>query len=462
MKTNKIIILLLAFITSISFTSCVQDGDYTVPSDLGIAENDAVVKIIADITAGTKSEITVANLKGLFVNGQVTEITSNTVVKGFVTSSDQTGNFYKELYIQDKAENPTAAIKVVMELTDSYNKFNIGREIYIDLNGLFIGEVRSGDGIVAIGGDKNDDDEVENLSINQVTAKMFRSSKTEAIVALPALISELNEAKIGMFVEVQNVFFADNLAGKTYVDADDQFDTQRIFNGCSGFDIANFILETSAFADFKFSTIPAGGGTISGVVSKTFNGSDLVLALNSTSDVKLGGAKCEALDISTFNQTFVEEFNNITTNWTSYNISGAETWGTTTFGNPGTAARASGYSGSAKTNEDWLVSKAIDISTSSSAFVIFETVKRFGGNDLEFFYSKDYTGGDPTVAANGTWVKLSPALDTNVNSWTSWTSSGAVDISAAAGGNVFVAFKYTSTTSDAATFQIDNLKVLTQ
>ena len=35
MKTTKFITLLLAFIYSITFTSCVEDGNFEVPNSLG-------------------------------------------------------------------------------------------------------------------------------------------------------------------------------------------------------------------------------------------------------------------------------------------------------------------------------------------------------------------------------------------------------------------------------------------
>ena len=117
----------------------------------------------------------------------------------------------------------------------------------------------------------------------------------------------------------------------------------------------------------------------------------------------------------------------------------------------------SGFSGGAQTNEDWLISLPIDLSNTPSAFLTFQTVKRYSGNDIEVFYATDYNGGDPTT--DGTWVALSPTLDTNTGSWSSWTDSGSLDLSAAAGGNVFIAFKYTSTSSAAATWEIDNVKV---
>ena len=41
---------------------------------------------------------------------------------------------------------------------DSYNQFNIGREVYIYLKDLFIGEVRGGDGVFTIGSSMNGDE----------------------------------------------------------------------------------------------------------------------------------------------------------------------------------------------------------------------------------------------------------------------------------------------------------------
>ncbi len=460
MKTTKFILSFLVLIASITFTSCVEDGKFEIPNALGTEENEALNKLLTEATNGSFSEISIANLKGLLVNGQVTQITSDIYVKGYVTSSDQTGNFFKEFFIQDAPTNATAAIKVVTEFVDSYNKFNIGREVYIRLKGLYIGEVRTGDGVTAIGGGEFSAGRLGTLSVKQTGANVLRATNSEEIEPIVVKFSEINNSHVGLFVKVENAQFPSSIVGKTYVDAADQFDTQRLLESCDGFGYTNFILETSSFAEFRFSVLPAGGGSVSGVVSKTFNGSSLVLALNKPSDVIMEQARCSPLNIADFNLIFDEGFNDVTTNWTAHNITGAETWGITTFGNPGNAARMSGFSGTAKVNEDWLVSKAINISAASNAFLIFETVKRFAGNNIELFYSKNYTSGSPVT--NGTWVKLNPVLDTNVNSWNSWASSGAIDLTPAVGGNVFIAFKYTSDTANAATFQIDNLKVLTK
>ena len=469
MKTNKLIIFLLAVVTSISFTSCVEDGDFEVPNNLGAEENRALQALLDAATAGTANEISITNLKGLFVNGQVTEITSDIFVKGYVTSSDKSGNFYKEFFIQDSPSNPTAAIKVVTEFVDSYNKFNFGREVYINLKGLYIGEVRSGDGVIAIGGDRNIDDEVENLSIIKTQEVILRSATTEEIVPLNVTFSQINNSHVGMFVKVENAHFPENLAGKTYVDADDQFDTQRTLESCDGFGFSNFILETSAFASFKFMVLPSGGGSISAVVSKTFNGSDLVLALNTVKDVDMNGAKCTPLDINDFSVVLEENFDSGTDNtnlnfpgWTNFAEVGSELWTEQIFSGNG-YAEFSGFRTNDAVNIGWLVSPGVDMSAHSQVFVNFMLAQHHldddQNNTLEVFVSTDFDGTNVTSA---TWNPITVNIPTESDSWYQFKDAGLVDLSSYT-GTLYVGFKYvgsgTDTNLDGA-YMIDDFRVL--
>ncbi|QOD60155.1 choice-of-anchor J domain-containing protein [Polaribacter haliotis] len=468
MKTNKIIILVLALITSISFTSCVEDGDFTVPQNLGAEENAAVEAIKAAVTAGTLQEISISNLKGLFVSGQATEITSDLVVKGFVTSSDISGNFYKELFIQDTPSSPTAAIKIAIELTDSYNKYNLGREVYVNLKGLFIGETRSGDGVIAIGGSKNEDDEIENLSLNQVETLTLRAGNTEELVGLEIKLSELNDSHVGLFVKISDAQFPTSLAGKTYVDANDAFDTQRMLEACDGFGYSNFILETSAFASFKFSVLPSGGGSISAVVSKTFNGSDLVLALNDVKDVDMEGARCAPLNIADF--TVLEELdfdagtdntNLDFPNWTNVATEGNELWTEQIFSGNG-YAEFSGFRSGDAVNVGWLISPAIDMSASSNVFLSFKSAQHHldsDANTLEVFVSTDFDGTD---VAGATWQPISANLANRSDSWYAFKDAGLTDLSSYT-GTLYVGYKYTGSGTDTeldGAYMIDDFKIL--
>ena len=137
MKKNKTFTLLLVFIASLTIVSCVQDDDFSIPESLGNEENIALTALLND---GNVNPITISQLKDQFVFGTATQIVSDIYFKGYISSSDQTGNFYKEFYLQDDTANPTAAIKVVLNQVDSYNQFNIGREVYVKLKDLYVGE----------------------------------------------------------------------------------------------------------------------------------------------------------------------------------------------------------------------------------------------------------------------------------------------------------------------------------
>lgn len=285
------IILLLLFATL--FLGCQQDDHFDIPTEIGTEENKQLNALLADIENGNKTMITIAQLKDYFVYRRIHTFTSDLVVKGYVVSSDRTGNFYKELYLQDAPENPTAAIHLMLDQTKSFNRFNLGRELYISLKALHLGEARRGNGIVSLGGVANTKDNVvEALRPLDIAAHIFRSTNTAEITPLTVRFSEIDKTHIGLFVAVENVRFADVVQGKPFVDPRDYYDTQRSMEACEGTAKTSFLLETSAFALYKDVPLPSGTGTIKGIVSKTYNGSKFVLTLNDAADAPLTGAGC--------------------------------------------------------------------------------------------------------------------------------------------------------------------------
>ena len=108
------------------FYGCVKDQDFSTPT----------VDCI-------ESEITVTNtiqqVKDMYTFGGATLIETDVVIEGYVVSSDKSGNIYKTLSIQDKPENPTSAIKISIDETNMYTKYDVGRKIYVKLKGLAVG-----------------------------------------------------------------------------------------------------------------------------------------------------------------------------------------------------------------------------------------------------------------------------------------------------------------------------------
>ncbi len=431
--------------------SCVQDDDYSVPQSVGLEENQKLVQLLSEIENGSADLMSITELKNLFIEEEVNLIESNLVVKGYVSSSDYSGNFYKEFYIQDDIENPTAGIKISINQVDSYNQFNIGREVYIKLQGLYVGETNSGDGVIAIGGAENAaGDEISEISENRVSDCILRSNNSFSLVPLALNLSDINDSHIGIYVSALSAQFSADLDGLTYVDPDEDYDTQRDLVSCV--DSGTLKLETSAFSNFNDSMLPTEtSGTISGIITRDYFGDNRVMMLNTKDDVNFDSSRCDPL--------FADDFSsNNLNNWTVINVVGDQEWEVVPYGNPAPSAKITGFSGGNFVNEDWLITSVIDLSSLSSATLNFQSVVRYSGPALEVYASADYSGGNPS--SDGSWTELSVNLDTDSSSWSSWTDSGNVDLSQYVGGNVFIAFKYISSTSASATYEIDNVLVV--
>ncbi|MBN1198225.1 MAG: lamin tail domain-containing protein [Bacteroidales bacterium] len=153
-----------------------------------------------------------------------------------------------------------------------------------------------------------------------------------------------------------------------------------------------------------------------------------------------------------------EDFNGGTLGtWTQISVTGAQTWSMNmTNGVGGTpCAYMNGYSGGAVVNEDWLISPSMYFNHYTQEHFRFQTAKNYTGPDLQVLISNDYAGtGDPNLA---TWTALSPTLCSG--GW-AWTPSGWQDVSTTDGSDVYLAFKYTSTSSAAAAWEVDEILVV--
>ena len=477
MKTNKILTLFTILAISFAFTSCVQDDDYTVPASLGAEGNEALQTLLSDTTA---TEVEMEYVKALYHGDEFIEkIVNNIYVKGYVSSSDATGNFFKEFYLQDSPSDPTGALKIILNQVDTYNQFNQGREVYINLKGLYIGEERVGNGVITIGGGTESDQygtTVTSLNENHVQNNVLRSTTTEILTPLTLGFADINNGHVGVLVSIENVEFADNLAGKRYFDPVQVYDTQRTMQACGGFDYAEFQLETSGFSSFKEELLPLGNGTITAVATKTFDGSSIVLALNSTDDVNFTDSRCSLLNIEDFSEIFTEDFESMTSNasistngWTNFAEVGNRDWRVITTsdnGNPGSKIASFGaYNSGDPVNIAWLISPSIDLDAQDFEFVNFQSSNSFDdGSDLELFISTDWDGVEANITT-ATWTALSGTIVSDDVFYQDWIDSGLIDLSSYS-GTAYVAFKYIGGDNTAnsidGNFEIDNYKVLAE
>src|SRR5690606_16851440 len=122
-------LLLIVIITA----SCVPGDDFEVPEALKTEVEVLVPNSDLDAVLGA-----------YFQSSEEVEVVTfeeELILEAYVVSSDESGNFYKELILQDAPENPRAGVAVQLNLASYYETFDFGRKIYVNLKGLSLGEL---------------------------------------------------------------------------------------------------------------------------------------------------------------------------------------------------------------------------------------------------------------------------------------------------------------------------------
>ena len=233
--------------------------------------------------------------------------------------------------------------------------------------------------------------------------------------------------------------------------------------GSADFDGTNF--ETATWTELSANLVNAGSGDNNWIESGAVSLADFVG--NVAIAFKYKGSDSESTSIRVDDviinsgggggtTVFSENFDDSWGVWERISLLGTQVWDRDNNYGPDDSpcAEMTGFESGSHTNNDWLISPAMDLSAYSSATLTFETAKNYDGNPIEIKISTDYDGmGNPN---NATWTTLSATLSTG--SFT-WTGSGNVSISSYTGQNVYVAFQYTSTNDMSATWRVDNIEV---
>ena len=299
---------------------------------------------------------------------------------------------------------------------------------------------------------------------------MLRSEVTADIVPVNVKFSQIESVHVGMFVQIDNVEFEDNLAGLRYFDPSEDYDTQRTLQSCSGFSYSNMGLETSSFSSFKNEVLPVGNGSISAVVSKTYDGSTLILVLNTTDDVNFNDARCELLNIDDFSELMFEDFQTASNNtnldltgWSNFAEEGSRVWREKVYSGNG-YAEFSTYNAPDDVNIAWLVSPGLDLDAQGVEFLNFKMAQHHLSsvdNTVEVLVSTDYDGSDVLSA---TWNSVAATLPTQSNSWYDFIDSGLVDLSSYS-GTLYVGFKVTGSGTDDnldGAYQLDDFTIIAE
>lgn len=192
----------------------------------------------------------------------------------------------------------------------------------------------------------------------------------------------------------------------------------------------------------KFSVLPNEGEARVGNVEFTSYGEK-----NSTTAV------CsinQASGLAYFTETFAESLGDFTMNNVTLPEGSTYVWKHDTY-NSDSYAKASGYVGSPKNSESWLVSPLVDLSSADAASLSFEHTGKYFGD-----MTKEATVW--AKAEEGEWAQLVIPTYMTGDDYT-FVNSGNIDLADYLGGKMQFAFKYVSSTEAAGTWEVKNIVV---
>ena len=480
MKLNYIALAGVIVAAGAMFSSC--DDDFTRPPMIEPSGDETAANIgFADFKAqywgnveGTPATIGYWETPGEYTykmsNGEDTTVVyepgDSIIFRGRICSTDESGNIYKNIIVQNMGDDPQeqCAITFAVNKTKLYESFKYGQEVVVYATGLSIGGYR---GLMQFGtvNGTNMSFMDEAVFIEHVkTAPGLPDAKK--VLISDATIEELNAGKSdpafvqkwqSRLIRLSGVRFEEG--GKaTFAGAQT---TNRNLLDANGNKI---IVRTSAYADFASDRLPEGEGTVTAILS--YFGSDWQLLL-------LNAASCEGFvnngggdtptpptpptpgtetEIASFLDASLTE---MPADWTTedVNLGGLDAvWSWKVYNGNGYLNASAHKEGGAVASEAYCVSPVIDLTGVSDAAANFDHAAKFQ-TTLRTLCTICVREAGTTA-----WTKLAIPTWPEAGAWT-FANSGNIDLSAYNGKKIQLAFLYGSTDKGADTWEIKNLKV---
>ena len=485
MKTQKLnqLLLLMILVVISTFTACVEDDEFDIPN-VNITEPELTgpIRTMGSLAGDLAQEQGNSTLDYDDENTTVsyTFNPNDEFIEGYVVSSDEGGNFFEEIIIQDRAENPTIGIKFLIDVNPLFTRYEVGRKVYINIKNLSVGITN---GVLTLG--VLNGSEVDKVPAPLETSTILRGSELATIVPLPMSFSEFSNGKTNMMVALNDVQFNRDLVVNnttTYAsEALDQFDGERLLEACNSSNTV--IFSTSTFADFKGLPLPNGQGNMNAILTKNFFGDTFNVVINTPEDINFddGTNRCDPIILSCglasaagTNTLFSDDFETQSTfspisgnGWTNFSQEGTEPWEAYISGgtnaSQGISARVGSFGSNDVSTISWLITPQIDLNANSNVVLEFETSNSFSdGSTMEVLFSKDWDGTTAGIT-NATWGIIEDAYVTQDSDFFgSWFDSGLVDLSCET-GQIYIAFKYvgndTPTNDFNGTYELDNIRI---
>ena len=235
--------------------------------------------------------MTIQELKSRYAGvGIFQSIPDDKVISGIVTADDRSGNFYKQIVIQDE----TGGIPILLDGNSVYTSYPIGRRVFIKLKGMMLGDYG---GTIQIGLDSSRSDDGRYLNLGRIPQAQFdqfiikgsyANKVTPKIVKPSDFTKKINDPLLSMLVQVNNAEFRETDLAKNY--ADTTLAQSAINFTVRTCDNQSIILRNSSYARFAGIKVAEGNGPLVGI-SSIFNGT-VQMNIRDTFDVQFKGTRC--------------------------------------------------------------------------------------------------------------------------------------------------------------------------
>ena len=254
-------------------TSCVSESDFSVPNVICKEQEFQITHTIAQVKQMAGYGITTFN--------------DEIIIEGYVVTTDESGNIYKSISIQDKPNNPTAAISFSIDKTNLYAVFPVGRKVYVKLKDLSIGYNR---GALVVG--KSAGTDLERIPNSEVFNHFIRSCEDVEIMPNLISINQINDTHLETLIQLDGVQFRNEDLGNPYGELNSTKTIDRVLEGVhTSCELdAQINVRISGFSDFKNKELPEGKGSVIGLLTKYY--SEYQLVLRSEKDVTLDKVRC--------------------------------------------------------------------------------------------------------------------------------------------------------------------------
>ncbi len=296
MKLNVLKPAAIALLTAFAITSCVKDDDYDIPDPNG-------KKPLPDYSGQVVSFANVLTK----VTASVATYTADEAIEGYVISSDEGGNFYKKIYIQNADKNQ--GLSVAIDKSGLYTEFPVGAKIQLRLKDL---TTQLNNSAIEVGYGTYTAPKSGRVSVGTMAEAIYKkhlfdTGERKTVAELAKVSNSIQEvstdAHVDQLITLKGVHFPTDAVGKTLYDKNNALGnaTNYKLTDANG---KTIIFRTSSYAKFKDEKVPAGEVEVTGVLTK-FN-KDYQFMISNYADLVVKGGTSTSTQTGTQTSTTVE------------------------------------------------------------------------------------------------------------------------------------------------------------